>query len=477
VVALFAYDGGGAHRPHLVNPRTAAACSNTYQLCLGRRSVFHHSGEIIIHQLEQALLLAQQQNNIAEIGHSLWALGHIAYKNQQFILALKYYEQCLTYYHQLDDPFYIADGFIWVGLCHCCLGHLDEADRYVRQNLDLRPSFGDKNGEFYARLYRSNLLLLSGNYDGAEPDLNAAFTITQSDDPACTFFWSHACNGGSLLMRDTWLGFLALIRGDHETAQLYRHALLRSADDLLMVNARTYLLHLVGFAITLDGDYQQGAQLLDWVCHHFSLNAWFERPIVYWGLSLAKVGLEADMEAQQWLAVLFEAGLMLNSAMLLTLGLPVQAVILARNGEPTRAVELLSLAFIHPKSAKGWMERWPVLQQVQANLHAELGADAYSAAWKRGALLDVETVCRDLLAVWQSADLPTLSNHRHPDMLTSREQEVLRLIARGHSNREIADALILSVGTVKGYVYNVCQKLGVQNRTHAVARAREQNIL
>ena len=441
------------------------------------RSVFHHSSEINRQQLERALLLAQQQNNIAEIGHSFWALGLFAYKNLQFALALKWYEQCLSYYRQLRDPFYIADGLIWVGVCHCCLGHLDEADRYLRQNLDLRPSFGDRNGEYYARLYRSNLLLLSGNFDGAESDLNAAFAITQSDDPVCVFFWSHACNGGSLLMRDTWRGFFALIRGDHETAQLYRHALLRSANDHRMVNARTYLLHLVGFAITLNGDYQRGAQLLEWVCHHFSLNPWFERPLVHWGLALAKVSLEADAEARQWLLALFKDGLRMNSAMVLTLGLPIQAVILARSGEPAPAVALLALASTHPKSAKGWMENWPVLRQVQANLHTELGAATYSAAWKHGTGLDLESTCRDLLAELQTADLTTLSNNRHPDTLTPREQEVLRLMARGHSNREIAEALVLSIGTVKGYVYNVCQKLGVQNRTQAAVRAREQYLL
>ncbi len=53
------------------------------------------------------------------------------------------------------------------------------------------------------------------------------------------------------------------------------------------------------------------------------------------------------------------------------------------------------------------------------------------------------------------------------DNLTDREREVLALIARGKSNKEIATSLFLSVGTVKGYVSAILGKLGVSDRTQA----------
>lgn len=55
--------------------------------------------------------------------------------------------------------------------------------------------------------------------------------------------------------------------------------------------------------------------------------------------------------------------------------------------------------------------------------------------------------------------------------LTEREQEVLRLMTLGLSNREIAGALQTTEGTVKGYVSNVLSKLGVRDRTRAVLKA------
>jgi LuxR family maltose regulon positive regulatory protein len=61
--------------------------------------------------------------------------------------------------------------------------------------------------------------------------------------------------------------------------------------------------------------------------------------------------------------------------------------------------------------------------------------------------------------------------------LTQREQEVLRLLATGASNQEIADALVISIATVKKHVSNLLGKLGVSSRTQAIARARTLSLL
>jgi LuxR family maltose regulon positive regulatory protein len=61
--------------------------------------------------------------------------------------------------------------------------------------------------------------------------------------------------------------------------------------------------------------------------------------------------------------------------------------------------------------------------------------------------------------------------------LSERELEVLRLVAEGLSNREIAQRLVISVGTVKTHVHSIIDKLGVSSRTQAVARAKELALL
>ena len=63
------------------------------------------------------------------------------------------------------------------------------------------------------------------------------------------------------------------------------------------------------------------------------------------------------------------------------------------------------------------------------------------------------------------------------EALSERELEVLRLIARGYSNQQIADQLYISLNTTKTHVKNILGRLQVENRTQAAARARELGVL
>jgi LuxR family maltose regulon positive regulatory protein len=80
-----------------------------------------------------------------------------------------------------------------------------------------------------------------------------------------------------------------------------------------------------------------------------------------------------------------------------------------------------------------------------------------------------------------SADAPIGPSQPKVDALieplTERELEVLRLIAKGLSNREISERLFLALSTVKGHTRIIFDKLQVQRRTEAVARARELGLL
>ena len=62
------------------------------------------------------------------------------------------------------------------------------------------------------------------------------------------------------------------------------------------------------------------------------------------------------------------------------------------------------------------------------------------------------------------------------DQLTERETDVLRLLAQGQSNQEIALSLNISTTTVRSHVSNILMKLGVSNRTQAALVARERQL-
>jgi DNA-binding NarL/FixJ family response regulator len=70
-----------------------------------------------------------------------------------------------------------------------------------------------------------------------------------------------------------------------------------------------------------------------------------------------------------------------------------------------------------------------------------------------------------------------IAEHATDDVLTPREIDVLRLIAKGNANKEIAGQLSLNGDTVKGHVKNIFAKLGVHDRTHAVTIGLKRGII
>jgi DNA-binding NarL/FixJ family response regulator len=67
--------------------------------------------------------------------------------------------------------------------------------------------------------------------------------------------------------------------------------------------------------------------------------------------------------------------------------------------------------------------------------------------------------------------------HAYPDGLTEREAEVLRLVVTGKRDREIAEALFISVTTVSTHVRNILNKINAANRTEATAYAAQHGLL
>jgi DNA-binding NarL/FixJ family response regulator len=66
---------------------------------------------------------------------------------------------------------------------------------------------------------------------------------------------------------------------------------------------------------------------------------------------------------------------------------------------------------------------------------------------------------------------PSPTRPGNPDGLTARELEVLRLLAAGHTNREIADVLVLSLRTIERHINNLYAKIGARGKADATAYA------
>ena len=104
-------------------------------------------------------------------------------------------------------------------------------------------------------------------------------------------------------------------------------------------------------------------------------------------------------------------------------------------------------------------------------------ADAIRTVAAGGALID-PSVTRKVVAEFARLRAPTRpSASGLPEPLSDRELDVLRLVAEGLSNREIAERLYLAEGTVKNYVSNILGKIGARDRTQAALRAQQLGLL
>lgn len=147
-------------------------------------------------------------------------------------------------------------------------------------------------------------------------------------------------------------------------------------------------------------------------------------------------------------------------------GLALQALAHWRRGEQVIAMTSLEHA-LRLAEPEGYLRLFVDLGVLMARLLQEANSKRVMPDY-------VETI----LAAFAGDLISTSPTHNAlPEPLTSREQQALKLIAAGLTNREIAEQLVISPETVKKHVANISAKLGVSNRTEAAARARELGLL
>jgi DNA-binding NarL/FixJ family response regulator len=116
--------------------------------------------------------------------------------------------------------------------------------------------------------------------------------------------------------------------------------------------------------------------------------------------------------------------------------------------------------------AKGWLLKDVSLERLTEAIRTVAGG---------GTCIDpaiTERILRALDGSGVAFDAATL-----PEPMTDREKTMLRFLAGGYSNREIADMLSISEGTVKNHISSILSKLGVRDRTRAVLKAIDLGLI
>ena len=325
-----------------------------------------------------------------------------------------------------------------------------------------------------------------GNFTGNDPNQKASFL-----EESLALFRALDDEMGitHTLMRRSWMAFC---QGDYPyTRRLSEEALRRAREAGDKVSSAWATNELGRVAWHQDRDYEQARTFFESSSSLFrEAHSHFPNPLIF--LAEVEQAIGNSMRAQ----MLYEEALILQQSLAKQWDLSHifggLASVTRSFGQFERAAHLLGVA---NRSALSFQYEAFVILNFEhnfASVRDQLGETAFAEAWAAGnAMTPKQAIAyalegrskpieatRAKAADNSDAAQPrqAASQSLHPSF-SARELDVLRLVAAGFSNREIAQTLVLAPSTVKWYLHQILDKLGVANRTQAGFHARELGLL
>lgn len=390
---------------------------------------------------------------------------------------LKHCRRLHEHLNTQPPPGYTSDPIILLGLIASVRGNFDEAARLGQKALQTAQETNHLLNQQAAYYLLARGALLQGQLEKARAHAQQSYTLTSTTGDR--WFKAYCLNE---------LGNVAVRLGDDEAARQHYTASYKIRREFRDPEGMALALSHLGAIANRKKDNKEAARL-------YGESLSISRQINNRGsVTLALQGLARNAiirdEANHAYSLLEEALQLVREGRFVSLFLSLLvdiADLMAKTGDPGRAASLLTLVTVHRGSEPEARERaqeklthywrgrgekprpalepdaaWPALERLAISLQAELEIPASSAAANVGEQSPAPTVATP-------SDLV--------ESLTKREIEVLTLIAEGLSNPEIAEKLVLAVGTVKYYTSEIYGKLGVRNRVEAARRARDLNLL
>jgi predicted ATPase/DNA-binding CsgD family transcriptional regulator/Tfp pilus assembly protein PilF len=323
----------------------------------------------------------------------------------------------------------------------------------------------------------------------------------------------------------SWLGVLLLVQGEMRQARVVLEdalAVARSADDPRSV---TVSLVCLGICARLSGEWEKSTPLLEEALANSreAGDAWgtaralqelgavaiyardygrAQRLLEEASAGYHRIGDERALaEALLWLVMAvkeqgeasraaalvrqaFAINRRLRDLRLVTIGAEAVLWLVGEAADPERVTRLMGMneALRHVMGFARSVWEHALGAPAIVALGARLGEERVAAARTEGYAYSPEQVAELSLEVLDEADeagprrAESGADNRH-GVLSPRESEVLRLVAEGLSNREIAGRLFVTERTVRSHLSSIFGKLGADNRTQAVALARQQSLL
>lgn len=421
--------------------------------------------------IERCIAQAKRYNNQHEIAYGLNVLGQLLLQNTaNYPDALQHWSDSLKLSTELNDEHYMAWLSYRVGLCYGALGQGVEFRKFVRHSFSLMIKKGDQLGANYIVMGVPLEILANSDFEDTSfydeiVSIDTSFAHVAHDIEQST---RYLLNGESEKAETTISNILAQI--PHYQYWLGTKVVLQAKASIT-----------IGLIADIRGEYERAKQIFKQIqSTHNGVYSSSADPKVDLGQAIAMFGLGDHESARHHFLKGLKFAFDSEQILSMILYLPVASIFLAHESNWEQAVELLGLAYQHPKSITGWLEKWQLLQTVRTELESELSGEGFAAAWERGHNSDLDEAVKQLIAwLGDESELTNIeqANNQLIEPLSERELEVLQLITSGETNRDIASQLYVGLSTVKKHINHIYSKLGVKSRTQAIARARELGLI
>jgi predicted ATPase/DNA-binding CsgD family transcriptional regulator len=280
------------------------------------------------------------------------------------------------------------------------------------------------------------------------------------------------------------IGFIAVCIGEYDRATVPLQESIQLNQQIGHWRAAATVRSLGGLADYGRGRFDEAAAALDQtLAVHRDSGDTFDLAVALNALALVRCDQGRNREAAALLTESLPIWSELKNQENIAEWLADVATIATATGHSDMGIRLLGAAYAL-RDAIGYAFAYPeraTYQRTERMLHERSDPGTDAQVWQIGFALDLQDALaeasiflKELLAPARgaSADRP-----ENPFGLTTRERDVLRLLAEGKSDREIADTLFIGTRTVETHVSNLIAKLGVHNRTEAAALATREQLV
>ena len=272
-----------------------------------------------------------------------------------------------------------------------------------------------------------------------------------------------------------WMAIASIYMDDYEEARLLGEASLSIYKESGEPRGQALALGVMGLCAVESSQYDRAIEISQEIlilCEAVGLR--WHPPLALIIHGAAACGLGDYRKASQYLSKGLEDAYEIPVEPIVLFGLLETVPWLIAMGDKVKALEILSFLLAYPvPPVKG---KRPVSRLID-ELQKELSDTATTLAIEKGKAHTLRSLTETCINMLKHDSALLQRDRLSVDRLTERELEVLHLVSKGLTNPQIATKLVLTVGTVKWHLHQIYTKLDVSNRTQAVARAQELNLL